>query len=350
MDRQMLKVTRQELSKMVTALMIELGISKKQEGYRYVREAIIMTWNDFELTFNVMEVYSAIAKKFGITKVKVIQQIANVIRVTWSKDPKHFKEFFGNPTWNEEPSNTEFIAIFVEKIRYFLQKHGLELNQNITSHMIQLGIPANLRGYYYIYQAIIMAWNDFELIFSVTKQLYSNIANKFETSDQRVEKSIRDAIEATWSKNPEYFKKFFGNPTWREKPSNAEFIATFVEKIKYFSKSKEWDLDQSVTSQMIQLGISANFRGYYHMRKAIIIAWNNHGDITHISKEIYPDIAKSSKDDIKQIESSIRSLIIATWNRNPKYFKKFFGNSTWSDKPSAKEVIEAFVEKIKATV
>ena len=67
---------------------------------------------------------------------------------------------------------------------------------------------------------------------SVTKLLYPEIAKNFKTSDQRVERAICNAIEVAW-KNREHFKEFFGNSTWKNRPTNSEFIATFVDKMKY---------------------------------------------------------------------------------------------------------------------
>ncbi|MCI8700597.1 MAG: phosphoglycolate phosphatase [Clostridia bacterium] len=113
------------------------------------------------------------------------------------------------------------------------QLEGRELELKVTDMMRELGVPAHLKGYHYVREGIIEAYNDMAVVSSVTKLLYPDIAKKFKTSDQKVERAIRNAIEVTWSKNCEYFKEFFGNSTWTNRPTNSEFIATFADKIEY---------------------------------------------------------------------------------------------------------------------
>lgn len=115
------------------------------------------------------------------------------------------------------------------------QLEGRELELKVTNMMVELGIPAHLKGYHYVREGIIEAYNDIEVVSSVTKLLYPEIAKKFKTSDQKVERAIRNVIEVTWFKDYVHFREFFGNSTWIRRPTNSEFIASFVEKIKYFS-------------------------------------------------------------------------------------------------------------------
>ena len=103
-----------------------------------------------------------------------------------------------------------------------------------TDMMVELGLPAHLKGYHYIREGIMQAYSDIEVVSSVTKLLYPEIAKKFKTTDQKVERAIRNAIEVTWSKGSGHFREFFGNSTWITRPTNSEFIAAFVERIKYF--------------------------------------------------------------------------------------------------------------------
>ncbi len=73
--------------------------------------------------------------------------------------------------------------------------------KNITTNLIlQLGIPANLKGYHYLREAILLSINDTQMLECVTKVLYPTVAEKFNTTSSRVERAIRYAIEAAWDK------------------------------------------------------------------------------------------------------------------------------------------------------
>lgn len=108
-----------------------------------------------------------------------------------------------------------------------------EFTQEITYVMIELGTPANLKGYYYIREAILYCLKN--QMNSVTKALYPYIAKKYDTTSSRVERAIRHAIEVTWERgNEDVIKKYFGNTInmQRGKPTNSEFIAIIADKLK----------------------------------------------------------------------------------------------------------------------
>lgn len=103
----------------------------------------------------------------------------------------------------------------------------------VTELLIELGIPAHIRGYHYIRAAVMMVFQDGEeVIGGVTKFLYPMVAKKYNTNPQKVERAIRNAIETSFNRDPEKFRKFFRNTCWEKRPTNTEFIATFVEKIR----------------------------------------------------------------------------------------------------------------------
>ena len=75
-----------------------------------------------------------------------------------------------------------------------------ELERYITEVMLDIGVPAHLRGYYYLRAAILMTGRDIEVVTSVTKLMYPVIARHFKTTDQKVERAIRNAIEVSWER------------------------------------------------------------------------------------------------------------------------------------------------------
>lgn len=101
--------------------------------------------------------------------------------------------------------------------------------------MLEIGVPAHLKGYHYLRDAIILSGKDMEVVSSVTKLLYPTIAKHFRTTDQKVERAIRNAIEVSWSRgNVETFEKIFGYSvaTGRTRPTNSEYIARIADSIR----------------------------------------------------------------------------------------------------------------------
>lgn len=87
----------------------------------------------------------------------------------------------------------------------------IELETYITEVMLDIGVPAHLKGYYYLRDAIMMTGRDMDVVSSVTKLMYPVIARRFKTTDQKVERAIRNAIEVSWQRgNANTFAKLFG--------------------------------------------------------------------------------------------------------------------------------------------
>ena len=116
---------------------------------------------------------------------------------------------------------------------------GLNLNVEVTTMMHQIGIPAHVKGYQYIRDAILMVVEDVSLLGAVTKELYPGIAKKFDTAPSRVERGIRHAIELAWERgHTDTLKRIFGYSMniERQKPTNSEFIALLADKLRVMSK------------------------------------------------------------------------------------------------------------------
>lgn len=110
-----------------------------------------------------------------------------------------------------------------------------ELERYITEIMLDIGVPAHLRGYHYLRAAILISGKDMEVVSSVTNLLYPTIAKRFKTTDQKVERAIRNAIEVSWQRgNAETFERMFGYSvqTGRNRPTNSEYIARIADKVR----------------------------------------------------------------------------------------------------------------------
>lgn len=109
------------------------------------------------------------------------------------------------------------------------------LENDVTQMLHEIGIPAHIKGYQYLRDSIVMSVNDKEMLGSVTKILYPTIAKKRQTTPSRVERAIRHAIEVAWSRGKmDTINELFGYSvsTGKGKPTNSEFIALIVDKIR----------------------------------------------------------------------------------------------------------------------
>jgi two-component system, response regulator, stage 0 sporulation protein A len=109
------------------------------------------------------------------------------------------------------------------------------LDASITSIIHEIGVPAHIKGYMYLREAITMVYKDIELLGSITKVLYPDIAKKFNTTASRVERAIRHAIEVAWSRgNIDSISNLFGYTVSQSKakPTNSEFIAMVADKLR----------------------------------------------------------------------------------------------------------------------
>jgi two-component system response regulator (stage 0 sporulation protein A) len=114
------------------------------------------------------------------------------------------------------------------------------LDASITSIIHEIGVPAHIKGYMYLREAISMVYNDIELLGSITKVLYPDIAKKFNTTSSRVERAIRHAIEVAWSRgNIDSISSLFGYTVSmsKAKPTNSEFIAMVADKLRIEHKA-----------------------------------------------------------------------------------------------------------------
>ncbi len=114
-------------------------------------------------------------------------------------------------------------------------KKDRNLDASITSIIHEIGVPAHIKGYLYLREAIAMVYHDVELLGSITKVLYPDIAKKYNTTASRVERAIRHAIEVAWNRgNIESIADLFGYTVSmsKAKPTNSEFIAMVADKLR----------------------------------------------------------------------------------------------------------------------
>lgn len=134
-------------------------------------------------------------------------------------------------------SKTKKISAYESQKVYM--EHNLETD--VTNIIHEVGVPAHIKGYQYLRDAIIMSVNDMEMLNSITKILYPTIAKRHQTTPSRVERAIRHAIEVAWSRGKmDTIEELFGYTVsgGKGKPTNSEFIALIADKIRLEYKNR----------------------------------------------------------------------------------------------------------------
>lgn len=166
------------------------------------------------------------------------------IEVLISRIREMFKErkslYFTNENNNRKKESKSSKSNSYSYTPYFSGPFDLEAE--VTHIMRDVGIPAHMSGYQFLREAIIQTINDPRMFTSVTKILYPSVASKYNTTPQKVERSIRNAIESAWTRgNHDSLDSLFGYTINynKGKPTNSEFIAMMADQVKIMSgKSK----------------------------------------------------------------------------------------------------------------
>lgn len=141
------------------------------------------------------------------------------------------------------------LSTVCERLRQVMSPGGLEasgdespnLEAQVTAVIHEVGVPAHIKGYQYLREAIIIAVNDMEVINAVTKVLYPEVAKRFGTTASRVERAIRHAIEVAWDRGDlETLQKYFGYTVSNSKgkPTNSEFIAMIADQLQLLRRER----------------------------------------------------------------------------------------------------------------
>jgi len=122
----------------------------------------------------------------------------------------------------------------------FVPHSDVDIEIRVTNIIHEIGVPAHIKGYQYLRDAIIMTVNDMDVINAITKVLYPSVAKRYQTTSSRVERAIRHAIEVAWDRGDlETLQGFFGYTisNTKGKPTNSEFISMIADKLRLQLKS-----------------------------------------------------------------------------------------------------------------
>lgn len=183
-------------------------------------------------------------KKKGIQKPVIVGTSFNadetIARVS-KYNPKHFilKPFDMMDLENKIMDAVSFKLDNDSKIN--LYHNNLEIS--VTKLLHGLGVPSHIKGYQYIREGVILMYEKPDIVGAITKELYPEIANRFDTTVSRVERAIRHAIEVSWNRGDiDLMEEIFGHSVDydRAKPTNSEFIVTVSDKLRLeFNNAKQ---------------------------------------------------------------------------------------------------------------
>ncbi len=209
-------------------------IEKKQDEYDIVLLDLIMPNKDGLAVLEYMKKKSINKKVIVFTSYNTQDMIRKVSELGVS--------YFILKPFELEDLEKRIIEV-AEGVKYGGKE--IDIFQNnlqiaITKTLHELGVPSHIKGYQYIRESITLVYMDPELIGGITKELYPEVAKKYNTTVSRVERAIRHAIEVSWNRgNWELMEEIFGHSVDidKAKPTNSEFIITVADKLRLeFSK------------------------------------------------------------------------------------------------------------------
>ena len=146
---------------------------------------------------------------------------------------------FVSKPYNEEAMIEHLLRLAEKRSEQF---HSPGLEEMVTAIIHEVGVPAHIKGYQYVREAIMITVENMEVINSVTKVLYPEVAKRFHTTPSRVERAIRHAIEVAWDRGDiETLQRFFGYTVSniKGKPTNSEFIALIADRLHLQRKNSD---------------------------------------------------------------------------------------------------------------
>ncbi len=203
-------------------------IEKEKDNYDFIILDLIMPVKDGIYVLEEM-------KKRGIEKNIIVATSYNAMEVIRQVSEYGVNYYILKPFDFED---LEHKILELSKRTY--QNNSIDLKYNnlqvsITKILHELGIPSHIKGYQYIREGIGILYERPETIGGITKELYPELANKFDTTVSRVERAIRHAIEVSWNRgNWDLMEEIFGHSVDidKAKPTNSEFIVTIADKLR----------------------------------------------------------------------------------------------------------------------
>ena len=216
---------------------VTLTCSDGEEGLKTILE--------YENEYDIILLDLVMPKRDGLYVLEELKKrniSKNVIVQTSYNAPETIRKVseYGVNYYILKPYELVDIEQRILEVFKLLDKKNINLYHNnlqiyITKMLHELGMPSHIKGYQYIREGISMVYDNPEMIGGITKELYPDIAMKFDTTVSRVERAIRHAIEVSWNRgNWDFMEEVFGHSVDidKAKPTNSEFIVTIADKLR----------------------------------------------------------------------------------------------------------------------
>lgn len=238
----------------VAKVVRDIGIPANISGYYCLIDAVKITVVDkLAVSDMTAKIYIPLANRYGTTAKKVSSSITRAIQIGWDRcDLATLEKCFGSRAFNARqfPENQEVVTVLAERVRAnceyagiaptertkFAERHPANAREMAITTLHELKVPAHLKGFQYLIDAITLAAEDMDLFstFALSKVLYPVVAQHFNSTPARVEHAMSYAIEALWDVGDvETLQSWFGCTVsnTKGKPTNGEFIALIADTI-----------------------------------------------------------------------------------------------------------------------
>lgn len=209
-------------------------------------KTVLSKINNDSIDVVVMDAFMANLDALGVITEISDDETRPLIMIMSSTDNQRFEQEIlsaGADYYFLKPFDINILAQRISQLTGWTKSEGCSVNHNSTNDlqvtvseiMHQIGVPAHIKGYQYLREAIVLSINDREMMSSVTKVLYPTVAKMYSTTASRVERAIRHAIEVAWDRGDvEVLSSYFGYTiqSTRGKPTNSEFIAMISDKLR----------------------------------------------------------------------------------------------------------------------
>lgn len=206
-----------------------------EEGLKFISE------NDYD----VILLDLIMPKKDGVSVLEELKSkniVKNIIVLTSYNSPEVIRNVseYGINYYMLKPFDLldlekRILDLYKVKTNKIIDIFQNKLEISITRMLHELGMPSHIKGYQYIRDGIVMIYNNPDIIGGITKELYPDVATKYNTTVSRVERAIRHAIEVSWNRgNWDLMEEIFGHSVDidKAKPTNSEFIVTIADKLR----------------------------------------------------------------------------------------------------------------------
>ncbi len=203
-------------------------ITKKQDQIDLIILDLIMPNKDGIYVLKEM-------KKRGINKKVIVATSYNAAEVIREVSEFGVSYYILKPFDLSDLEKRIYDITKKEKTKQNIDFYSSNLQIAITKMLHELGIPSHIKGYQYIREAVSIIFENPSVIGGITKELYPELAKKFDTTTSRVERAIRHAIEVSWNRgNLDFMEEIFGYSVDidKAKPTNSEFMVTIADKLR----------------------------------------------------------------------------------------------------------------------